>query len=94
MPNYRIAYKLPDGSLAGYHGDSFCSITQKPERAKVSRASQRENAEEWLKIVRRNFSGMWEAGEENSGFSDEYKTSPIWKGHGPSDIRIELEEFA
>jgi hypothetical protein len=43
--------------------------------------------------VRRNFSQAWQSGEEFHGFSDEYKNNPIWKGHGPDKISIEVEKF-
>jgi hypothetical protein len=93
MPNYRIIYKLPDGTIAGYHADSVCTITQNPELAKVSKNRSQESAVVWMKTVRRNFSQAWQSGEEFHGFSDEYKNNPIWKGHGPDKISIEVEKF-
>ncbi len=84
MSLFRIKYNLPDGTLVGYHADSFCSITSIPERAKTHNGPE-EKATEWLEIVRRNFKSIWEGNEE-------YRIHPCWKGCEQDQVRLTVEE--
>lgn len=84
MPIYSIKHVLPDGSIAGYHGDSACSVVQKKNLAKTTSDMTSEKAAQWLQTVRQNFEFVW--GDE------EYRASPCWKGHSLEQIKTELEE--
>lgn len=85
MPAWIIKHVLPDGSVAGYHADSFCSIADSPGDAKIA---VNNNAEEWLKIVRKNFEFNWNDEEVGPG----YRSFEIWKGHNLEEIKTVLEE--
>ncbi len=89
MPQFRIRYRLLDGSFVGYHADSFCAITTNPRHAKLHNGPA-DKAAEWLEIVRTNFKGGWE--DTEYGFRHEYRTHPWWKGCGHDQIRLTVEE--
>ena len=85
-----IKHVLPDGTTAGYHGDSFCSIASEARRAKsiTTESSQNERAQKWIANVRRNFEGIW-----NDEESSHYKSYLIWKGYSLQEIQTVFEEL-
>lgn len=85
-----LKYLLPDGTLAGYHADSCCTVTTKKRSAKVynSRPRRRScNINKQIAIVRENFNYVWKTVKE-------YRSYPIWQGTKSSKkIEIEAEKI-
>ncbi len=91
MPGYIIKHVLPDGSTAGYHADSGCTVTDSRDEAKYG-GSDLSRAQEWLKVVRKNFESVWGLETSEHGGGPEYREWSGWKGFRLEDIETVLEE--
>jgi hypothetical protein len=77
-------YQLKDGEVVGYHGDSFCTITER-KYAKTYPKMDTLHQKAQLEIIRRNFLTIW------NDFPS-YRNSSYWKGSKAEDIGIVIEK--
>lgn len=90
MKNYIIKHVLSDGTVAGYHADSCCTIVRDAAKAKKALETPK-GAQKWLKTVRKNFEFMWSERASDIGGGPRYRKCPCWKGHSLEQIETVLE---
>jgi len=92
MMSYCIKHVLPDGTIAGYHADSCCTIVSSKTDAKKFADATPIQANKWLHQVRKNFEYVWSLETSESGGGPDYRACPCWKGHSLDQIQTVLEE--
>ena len=91
MPTYCIKHVLPDGTTAGYHGDSCCTVVADKARAKTIVKSSEADVAEYVRTVRENFEHVWSQKTSEYGGGPEYRAWEGWRGHSIDQIRTEIE---
>lgn len=93
MITFVIKHVLPDGSTAGYHMDSGCSITGKKERAKQYNAVNEAEIQEQLKVTRKNFAFAWDDASTDLNGGERYRKLECWKGYPLDQIQTVAEKI-
>lgn len=88
VSTFVVKHVLPDGTTAGYHADSTCTVSRKRDGAKeYEDHGDSKNVAEQLEVVRGNFEYVWSV-------SEKYRNYEIWRGFELNQIRTEAEIVA